>query len=115
MARKPITVAINGFGRIGRTILRQLVAGNLPTDIRLLRHFLPQVGDRITGSLRVTTPVFRRLTRPYNCPSLRAKIVLPETMQADGHQVHVFGWYDNEWGFSSRMIDVARMMAARKF
>jgi len=23
----------------------------------------------------------------------------------------VFGWYDNEWGFSARMLDMARLMA----
>jgi len=29
--------------------------------------------------------------------------------------VRVFGWYDNEWGFSCRMLDMARlMMKARK-
>jgi glyceraldehyde 3-phosphate dehydrogenase len=26
------------------------------------------------------------------------------------NQVRVFGWYDNEWGFSARMLDVARLM-----
>ncbi|KAG1715173.1 Glyceraldehyde-3-phosphate dehydrogenase [Nymphon striatum] len=25
----------------------------------------------------------------------------------------VFGWYDNEWGYSARVIDLARLMAAR--
>jgi len=26
--------------------------------------------------------------------------------------LRVFGWYDNEWGFSNRMLDVARLMGA---
>ncbi len=39
-------------------------------------------------------------------------IALPETIQT-GHQARIFGWYDNEWGFSARMIDMARLMAAR--
>ncbi|SNR56462.1 type I glyceraldehyde-3-phosphate dehydrogenase [Puniceibacterium sediminis] len=39
-------------------------------------------------------------------------IALPEVIQ-NGHQVRIFGWYDNEWGFSARMIDMARLMAAR--
>ncbi len=25
-------------------------------------------------------------------------------------QLRVFGWYDNEWGFSARMLDVAARM-----
>jgi len=24
--------------------------------------------------------------------------------------LRVFGWYDNEWGFSNRMLDVAGLM-----
>ena len=28
-----------------------------------------------------------------------------------GGMLRVFGWYDNEWGFSNRMLDVARLMA----
>jgi glyceraldehyde-3-phosphate dehydrogenase/erythrose-4-phosphate dehydrogenase len=27
--------------------------------------------------------------------------------------VEVQAWYDNEWGFSSRMLDLVRVMAAR--
>ena len=34
----------------------------------------------------------------------------PETRQIGAHQVRVFGWYDNEWGFSARMLDIARLM-----
>lgn len=40
-------------------------------------------------------------------------IHLPETLEANARQVRLFGWYDNEWGFSARMIDMARLMAAR--
>lgn len=40
-------------------------------------------------------------------------IHLPETLEANAHQVRIFGWYDNEWGFSARMIDMARLMARR--
>jgi glyceraldehyde 3-phosphate dehydrogenase (phosphorylating) len=29
-----------------------------------------------------------------------------------GNLVKVFAWYDNEWGFSNRMIDLAKMVAA---
>ena len=30
-----------------------------------------------------------------------------------GKLLKVMGWYDNEWGFSSRMVDVARFVGAR--
>ena len=35
-----------------------------------------------------------------------------ETSVIDGKLVRVLSWYDNEWGFSNRMVDTARAMAA---
>ncbi len=32
---------------------------------------------------------------------------------AYGNQVKVFGWYDNEWGYSSRLVDLAALVAGR--
>ncbi len=37
---------------------------------------------------------------------------LPETQVIDGQFVRVLSWYDNEWGFSNRMVDTARAMGA---
>jgi glyceraldehyde 3-phosphate dehydrogenase len=34
-----------------------------------------------------------------------------ETAVIDGKLVRVLSWYDNEWGFSNRMVDTARAMA----
>src|SRR6185437_14988177 len=31
----------------------------------------------------------------------------------NGDQVKVIGWYDNEWGYSSRLADLTAMVAAR--
>ncbi len=36
----------------------------------------------------------------------------PELRMVGSRQVRVFGWYDNEWGFSARMLDVAQLMTA---
>ena len=30
----------------------------------------------------------------------------PDTM-VDGRMVKVLGWYDNEWGYSNRLVDLA--------
>ena len=35
-----------------------------------------------------------------------------QTMAA-GRLVKVFGWYDNEWGYTSRLVDLAELVAAR--
>ena len=41
-------------------------------------------------------------------------VALPETRSIGGRQLRVFGWYDNEWGFSARMLELAQRLAARR-
>ncbi|MBW2464395.1 MAG: aldehyde dehydrogenase, partial [Deltaproteobacteria bacterium] len=36
-----------------------------------------------------------------------------QTQVVGGDLVEVQSWYDNEWGFSARMIDLAQVMAAK--
>jgi glyceraldehyde 3-phosphate dehydrogenase len=45
---------------------------------------------------------------PYSCV-LDAK----STAVIDGTLVKVSGWYDNEWGYASRCVDLLRFMGAR--
>lgn len=65
-----------------------------------------------------TSPVLGWTEMPLVSSDLRARpeslvIAAPETRMVGAHQLRVFGWYDNEWGFSARMLDVARRMAAQ--
>lgn len=39
-----------------------------------------------------------------------ATVALDQTKVIDGRMVRVLAWYDNEWGFSNRMADVAALM-----
>jgi glyceraldehyde 3-phosphate dehydrogenase (phosphorylating) len=43
---------------------------------------------------------------PYSC------IVDSELTMANGAMAKVFGWYDNEWGYSCRLVDVVSKIAA---
>jgi glyceraldehyde 3-phosphate dehydrogenase len=36
---------------------------------------------------------------------------LPQTQVVDGKLARVLSWYDNEWGFATRMSDTALAMA----
>ena len=36
---------------------------------------------------------------------------LPQTQVVDGKLARVLTWYDNEWGFATRMADTALVMA----
>ena len=42
----------------------------------------------------------------YSC------IVDSELTMANGTMAKVFGWYDNEWGYSCRLVDVVAKIAA---
>lgn len=74
---------------------------------------VPEVNALLTkaaGSVIGTTQ------KPLVSTDLRARcesivMALPETRVTGGGLVRVFGWYDNEWGFSCRMLDMARRMA----
>jgi glyceraldehyde 3-phosphate dehydrogenase len=37
----------------------------------------------------------------------------PSTLVIDATQVKVYAWYDNEWGYVNRMLDIASMLAQR--
>ncbi len=42
----------------------------------------------------------------------RSSIVdAPSTLVIDGTQVKVYAWYDNEWGYVNRLLDIACMLA----
>lgn len=36
----------------------------------------------------------------------------PSTMVINGTQVKIYAWYDNEWGYANRLVDVALMVGA---
>ncbi|MDW4497403.1 ArsJ-associated glyceraldehyde-3-phosphate dehydrogenase [Sulfitobacter sp. D35] len=36
----------------------------------------------------------------------------PSTMVINGTQLKVYAWYDNEWGYAQRLVDVAQMVGA---
>lgn len=76
--------------------------------------------DRIAADLKAAaeaSPVLGWTDRPLVSADLRARpeslvIALPETRMSGSRQARVFGWYDNEWGFSARMLDMAAQMTA---
>lgn len=36
----------------------------------------------------------------------------PSTMVIDGKMIKIYAWYDNEWGYVNRMVELAHMVAA---
>ncbi|AXT26172.1 type I glyceraldehyde-3-phosphate dehydrogenase [Ruegeria sp. AD91A] len=48
----------------------------------------------------------------FNHDPHSSTVSLAETKVTDGSLVRVLAWYDNEWGFSNRMLDTAAAMGA---
>ena len=46
----------------------------------------------------------------YNHVAASSTVALPQTQVIEGKLVRVLSWYDNEWGFSTRMADTALAM-----
>ncbi len=47
----------------------------------------------------------------YNHNPASSTVDSLETAVLEGKLVRVLSWYDNEWGFSNRMVDTAAAMA----
>jgi glyceraldehyde 3-phosphate dehydrogenase len=75
--------------------------------------------DALFREAAARSPVFGYTDKPLVSSDLRSRpesIILsgPEISVSTGGLLRVFGWYDNEWGFSCRMIDMARLIASRR-
>ncbi len=107
-------------GRLSGAALRVPTASVSAVDlVARLRDELDQ--DILASALKAridASPVLGWTDRPLVSTDLRARsesliVAGPETRVIGTRQVRVFGWYDNEWGFSARMLDVAALMADR--
>ena len=101
-------------GRITAQAVRVPVASVSCVDFHLVTERRPPV-DEVNAAFRAETGVIGATDRPLVSTDLRAdprSIVMacPETKVTEGGMLRVFGWYDNEWGFSNRMLDVALRM-----
>ncbi len=67
------------------------------------------IRDRLKGILGYTEEPLVSIDFNDNPNSSTADLSLTKVM--DGNFVKVLSWYDNEWGFSNRMVDVAKLVA----
>lgn len=49
----------------------------------------------------------------FNHTSVSGTVDGLSTMVIDGNMVKILAWYDNEWGYSNRVVDLALMVAAK--
>ena len=106
-------------GRIEARAVRVPTASVSAIDLALQTR--ERVGaDQVNALLKGRVgDIFGWVEEPLVSTDLRGRpeslvISAPETSVSVGGLVRIFGWYDNEWGFSNRMLDMARRIAARK-
>ena len=82
-------------------------AGGVTAD-QVNRAFADAAGGRLKDILRYTTePIVSR-----DIIGDAASCVFDASLtKVEGDIVKVFGWYDNEWGYANRTLDLAHLMA----
>lgn len=102
-------------GRVTGCAVRVPTASVSAVDLTCILRDQPGV-ETIHAALEQFAPaIIGHTDRPLVSSDMRARteslvVARPETtVMADG-LTRIFGWYDNEWGFSARMFDVARRM-----
>jgi glyceraldehyde 3-phosphate dehydrogenase len=102
-------------GRIQGSAVRVPTASVSAVDLALMLQRTPDVAA-VNAALQTAGGVIGATDRALVSSDLRARpesivMALPETRITTGGMLRVFGWYDNEWGFSNRMLDMALRMA----
>ncbi len=102
-------------GRIMGSAVRVPVASVSCVDLTVLTEARPSV-EAVNAAFRRSGGVIGATDAALVSTDLRARpesivMACPETRVTAQGLLRVFGWYDNEWGFSNRMLDVAALMA----
>lgn len=101
-------------GRIEGSAVRVPTASVSAVDLVVMTEG-PASADAVNEAVRSAGGVIGATDRPLVSSDLRARsesivMACPETRVTRQGMLRVFGWYDNEWGFSNRMLDVAARM-----
>jgi glyceraldehyde 3-phosphate dehydrogenase len=102
-------------GRIEGSAVRVPVVSVSAVDLAVMTRRPATVGAVNTAfhaAALVAGGVIGATDRALVSTDLRARresivMACPQTRITAGGMLRVFGWYDNEWGFSNRMLDVA--------
>ena len=82
-----------------------------PTDADEINAALVEAaGNRLAGILGTTDEPL--VSVDFNHNALSSIVDLAQTAVIEGTLCRVLAWYDNEWGFSNRMADVAALMGS---
>ncbi len=108
-------------GRIEGSAVRVPVASVSAVDLALMtrKAAAPEAVNALFHAAAGAGGVIGVTDKALVSTDLRARresivMATPETRVTAGGMLRVFGWYDNEWGFSNRMLDMAVIMAGQR-
>lgn len=78
------------------------------TTVEDINAALTQAATGMHGVMDVTTR--KLVSTDFNHDPHSTIVALDQTSIQDANMARVFAWYDNEWGFSNRMLDTATAM-----
>jgi glyceraldehyde 3-phosphate dehydrogenase len=114
-AQRLLDVVLPGLaGRVQGSAVRVPVASVSCVDLSVMTARAATAED-VNRAFRRAGGVIGATDRALVSTDMRARsesivMACPETRVTPQGLLRVFGWYDNEWGFSNRMLDVARLM-----
>jgi glyceraldehyde 3-phosphate dehydrogenase len=79
-----------------------------PVTVDEVNAALRAAASGMNGIMGVTDEPL--VSSDFNHNAHSAIVALPETRVVDGTFVRVLAWYDNEWGFANRMVDVTALL-----
>lgn len=105
-------------GRVTGSAVRVPAASVSCVDLAVMTRDMPEAEDAVAFLKGHVDGIIGFTDKPLVSSDLRARsesliIAGPEIKRSKGGMLRVFGWYDNEWGFSCRMLDVARIMGTQ--
>ncbi len=109
-------------GRLDGVALRVPVDDASLTDLTCVLS-RPVTVDEVNAAFAeaVSEPALSAVLRYSEAPLVSKDIVADPAScvfdagltQASGSLVKIYGWYDNEWGYTNRLVDLTEMVASR--
>jgi glyceraldehyde 3-phosphate dehydrogenase len=107
-------------GRLDGTAMRVPIPDGSIVDL-VVELKSEVTADQVNEAMRAAagTPRLRRILHYSEDPIVSSDIVgdahscifdAPFTRVVDGHVLKTLAWYDNEWGYSNRVVDLIRLM-----
>ena len=112
-SKKKIEIkAADAYGEYDKNAVQEVPKGEFPKDLQLavgqLLRIDSPVGPRTVKIIAMTD---KTVSVDFNHSAYSSNFDSTQTQIVDGRLARVLAWYDNEWGFSNRMLDTAVAMA----